>query len=193
MAVAQASQSPWPWLLWALLSWWAWLVTPFWPQGVVLAGLLAFLTVVDIKTQFLPDLLVLPGIALGLVLAPSFGLDLGDAALGACAGALFFAFVYMLVWRLLGKEGLGLGDVKFMALAGAWLGWNMLPTMVVLASLAAIAGMVVTRVLGRAKGSALPYGPFLACGVWVAWLHGPVLWAQWLTWRADLVQQLVGR
>jgi leader peptidase (prepilin peptidase)/N-methyltransferase len=100
--------------------------------------------------------------------------DIFDHALGAAAGYLVFRAVAMAyrAWR--GRDGLGGGDAKLLAAAGAWLGWQALPAVVLEASLAGIAAALVARVLGRriVATTVLPFGPFIAAAIWLVWLYG---------------------
>lgn len=123
----------------------------------------------------LPDALTLPLVPLGL--AATWALEpwrLLDHALGAGLGYGAFRLVALAyrAWR--GREGLGRGDAKLLAAAGAWVGWEGLSATVLLAALAALAFAGLLRLRGRAvtAGTALPFGPFLALGTWVVRLHG---------------------
>ena len=78
--------------------------------------------------------------------------------------------------RLRGREGIGLGDAKLFAAAGAWLSWTGLPSVLLLAAAAGLAGhLLAARLTGRRlKGRELPFGPYLARALWLVWLYGPV-------------------
>ena len=100
--------------------------------------------------------------------------DLRDAVIGAVAGYVFLWLVFQLFRLLTGKEGMGYGDFKLFAAIGAWLGWQMLPLVLLLAALVGAAvgiAMMVARRLGR--GVPIPFGPYLAGAAWIALLFGP--------------------
>ncbi|WP_259744552.1 A24 family peptidase, partial [Pseudomonas protegens] len=147
-----------------------------WPAGLLLIlswGLLA-MSLIDADHQLLPDVLVLPLLWLGLI-GNSFGLlvSLEDALWGAVLGYLCLWSVFWLFKLLTGKDGMGHGDFKLLAMLGAWGGWQILPLTLLLSSLVgAILGTVLLR-LNRAKTSTpIPFGPFLAIAGWIALLWG---------------------
>jgi leader peptidase (prepilin peptidase)/N-methyltransferase len=132
---------------------------------------------IDIRSWQLPDALTLPLVIAGLAAAAVFEPDqLMDRTLGAAGGYLVLLAVAMLyrVWR--GREGLGGGDAKLLAAAGAWLGASALPQVILLSALSALAGAAYLRLSGVRLGaqSAMPFGPFLALATWVLWLCGPL-------------------
>jgi leader peptidase (prepilin peptidase)/N-methyltransferase len=127
--------------------------------------------------MLLPDILNLPLAAVGLAVAWMLGPGaLGDAAIGAAAGFLTFAALAWAYRRLRGRDGLGLGDAKLAMAAGAWVSWTGLPTVVTLAALAALAMVLGRALAGRpvAPTEPVPFGPYLAAGLWLVWLYGPV-------------------
>lgn len=147
-----------------------------WTAGLLLLlswGLLG-MSLIDAEHQLLPDVLVLPLLWLGLIVN-SFGLlaNLEDALWGAVAGYLLLWSVFWLFKLLTGKDGMGHGDFKLLAMLGAWGGWQVLPLTLLLASLAgALIGSLLLR-LRQAKGSTpIPFGPFLATAGWIALLWG---------------------
>ena len=98
--------------------------------------------------------------------------EVGENQRGAVLALLFLA-LRELYWRLRGRDGLGLGDVKFAAAAGVWLDWPAMPVAIEIAALAALALYVLGHVLGRRRIQAttrLPFGLFLAPAIWLAWL-----------------------
>jgi leader peptidase (prepilin peptidase)/N-methyltransferase len=150
--------------------------------GLLGAGLgwaLLWLSVIDARHLILPDRITLPLIAAGLVagylLHPAL---LADHALGALAGYLALWGVGAVFQALRGHPGLGLGDAKLFAAAGAWLTWQGLPTVLAIASLAGLALALVNRVITGPgyRDKPLPFGPPLALGIWLVWLYGPILW-----------------
>ncbi len=141
----------------------------------VLGWTLLALAWIDAEHMFLPDMLTLPLVLAGLgacVLLDRWSVV--DHALGAALGYLAFRAIaaFYQAWR--GRTGLGGGDAKLLAAAGAWLGWQALPWVVLEASLAGIAAALTARVLGRhiSRATALPFGPFLAIAIWLVWLYG---------------------
>lgn len=147
-----------------------------WTAGLMLIlswGLLA-MSLIDADHQLLPDTLVLPLLWLGLI-ANSFGLlvSLGDALWGAVFGYLTLWSVYWLFKLLTGKDGMGHGDFKLLALLGAWGGWQVLPLTLLLSSLVgAVLGTVMLRLRREKTSTPIPFGPFLAIAGWIALLWG---------------------
>ncbi len=150
--------------------------------GVNSAGLAALiftwslivLTMIDFDTYLLPDDITLPLLWLGLI-ANSFNLftDLPSALWGAIAGYLSLWAVYKLFKLVTGKEGMGYGDFKLLAALGAWMGWQMLPQIILLSSLVgAVIGLTLIVVRGRDKNIPIPFGPYLAIAGWIAFVWG---------------------
>ncbi|HKY18415.1 MAG TPA: A24 family peptidase [Rhizomicrobium sp.] len=135
------------------------------------------LAATDLRYFILPDILTLPLIAAGF-LANAF-LDLSsltDYGLGAVAGYLFVR-VLRFTYRVLRKrEGMGLGDAKLFAAAGAWVSWWGLPTVLVLASVLGLAGVLIQSWRGHRLDpmQRVPFGAFLSAGLWITWLYGPL-------------------
>lgn len=139
---------------------------------LLLAAVLAALAVIDIRTGRLPDALTVPLVALGIaataVLAPE---QLGLHSIAAVLGYASLWLVAALYRRCRGHDGLGLGDAKLLAAAGAWLGPLALAPLVLLASLSALATIGMLRMAGRPVSlhSSLPFGPFLGAGLLLLW------------------------
>ena len=137
------------------------------PQAVAVIGLLwvlLALTAIDIDTQLLPDNLTLPLLWAGLIVN-SFGLfiPLSTALWGAIFGYLVLWSVYWAFKLVTGKEGMGFGDFKLLAALGAWLGWQMLPVIILLSSVVgAIVGISLIVMRGRDRNIPIPFGPYLA-------------------------------
>ncbi|RDE22804.1 prepilin peptidase [Motiliproteus coralliicola] len=149
---------------------------------LLMSWVLIALTMIDFDHQLLPDSLTLPLLWLGLIVN-AFGLitDLHSALWGAVAGYLSLWSIYWAFKLLTGKEGMGYGDFKLLAALGAWMGWQMLPLIVVLSSLVgAIIGITLTIVKGRDHQQPMPFGPFLAIAGGIALLWGPLLVSQYL-------------
>lgn len=136
---------------------------------------LLVLATVDALAFRLPDVLTLPLIATGVgvsLLLPERDL-IGHTA-GAFAGLAFFYIIAEGYRRLRGHEGLGLGDAKLAGVAGAWLGWEALPFVILAASAMGLiwAGVAVIRRGREALEERIPFGVALAAAIWVIWLHG---------------------
>jgi leader peptidase (prepilin peptidase)/N-methyltransferase len=139
------------------------------------------LTFIDFDTQFLPDNLTLPLLWAGL-LANLFDLfvPLRDAVIGAIAGYLALWIVYWLFRLIRGKEGMGYGDFKLLAALGAWLGWQMLPLIVLLSSVVgAFIGISLIVFKGRDHDVPLAFGPYLAIAGGIALFYGPTIVKGW--------------
>lgn len=145
--------------------------------SLLLIWALIALTFVDFDTQLLPDSITLPLLWLGLVfnMAGAF-VSLRDAVLGAIAGYLLLWSVYWLFKLVTGKEGMGYGDFKLLAALGAWLGWQMLPLVILLASLVgAVVGVTLMIIARHGRNVPIPFGPYLAGGGLIALFWGQVL------------------
>jgi len=151
-----------------------------WQAGAMLVltwGLVA-MSMIDIDHQLLPDSLVLPLLWLGLILN-SFGLfvSLESALWGAVAGYLSLWSGYWLFKLVTGKEGMGYGDFKLLAMLGAWGGWQVLPLTILLSSVVgAVLGTILLRVQRAESSTPIPFGPYLAIAGWIA-----LLWGDWIT------------
>jgi leader peptidase (prepilin peptidase)/N-methyltransferase len=155
-----------------------------WQAGGMLLltwGLLA-MSLIDVDHQLLPDSLVLPLLWLGLI-ANSFGLfvSLEDALWGAIAGYLSLWSVYWLFKLVTGKEGMGYGDFKLLAMLGAWGGWQVLPLTILLSSLVgAVLGTIMLRMRNAETSTPIPFGPYLAIAGWIALLWGEQITSSYL-------------
>ena len=149
--------------------------------GIVLTFALIALSAIDFDTQFLPDSIVLPMLWLGLIMslfhpvdgAQTLFIDPRNAIVGAAAGYLSLWSVFHLFKLITGKEGMGYGDFKLLAVLGAWLGWEMLPLIILLSAVVGACvgiGLMVFRKQGR--DVPIPFGPYLAAAGWVAMLWG---------------------
>ena len=142
-----------------------------------LGWLLLALALTDWREMILPDALTLPLIAGGLAVGTIFdGDDLADHAIGAAAGFLVLYLINLGYRHMRGRDGLGLGDAKLLAAAGAWLTWAGLPSVVLIAGVTALIAVLIGRVSGRALAAhdPVPFGTFLAAGFWLVWLYGPL-------------------
>ncbi|PZN79403.1 MAG: prepilin peptidase [Candidatus Methylumidiphilus alinenensis] len=145
--------------------------------GLVLSWSLICLSVIDIDVRLLPDAMVLPLIWLGLFLS-LFGIyaDSQSSIIGAIAGYMSLWTVFQAFKFITGKDGMGYGDFKLLALFGAWLGWQSLLLIVLLSSLVgAILGGVMIVFLKQDRSVPIPFGPYLGMAGWVAMLWGSEL------------------
>ena len=135
---------------------------------------------IDVEHKLLLDQLTLPLLWLGL-LVNVFGLfcSLEEAVWGAMAGYLSLWSVYWLFRLVTGKQGMGYGDFKLLAALGAWLGWQALPMIVMIAGIGGVMYGVLQTARGGHTDRLLPFGPFLALGGYLYLVYGPQLWALW--------------
>ncbi len=144
-------------------------------------GLLS-MSLIDADHQILPDVLVLPLLWLGLILN-SFGLftSLSDALWGAVIGYMSLWSIFWLFKLITGKEGMGYGDFKLLALIGAWGGWQVLPLTILLSSvLGAVIGIIILRLQRNGYSNPIPFGPYLAAAGWVALIWGEQITSSYL-------------
>ena len=145
--------------------------------ALLLTWTLICLSLIDFDVQLLPDSITLPVLWLGLLLS-LFGLftDAHSAIIGALAGYLSLWSVYQVFKRLTGKEGMGYGDFKLLALLGAWLGWQYLPQIIMLSALVgAVVGLSLILLRGHDKNIPIPFGPYLAAAGWISLLWGDAI------------------
>lgn len=165
------------------------LVLRFGPSGtyalaMVYVSCLVVVSLIDLKHQIIPDVISLPGILVGIIASfTPWGLvSWMDAALGAAGGGGFLLAVAWIFQRLTGKEGMGLGDVKLLAMIGAWMGWQALPFIILLSSLTGIliggAALLLTK---RGLRVRIPFGPFLSLGALLVFFFGSRI--QWAYYR----------
>jgi len=145
------------------------------------AGLLGWtlllLALLDGEHFWLPDSITLPLGAVGLAVAGLAGWPaLQDALVGAAIGFVFFLALAWVYSRVRGREGLGGGDARLLGAAGAWVGWIGLASVLLWASLAGLSLVAAQALLGRAPRAdqPIPFGIFLALGLWLTWLFGPL-------------------
>ncbi len=144
---------------------------------LVFAYLLIAMTFIDADTQLLPDDLTLSLLWLGLLvnLNATF-VPLEEAVIGAAAGYLSLWSIYWLFKLATGKEGMGYGDFKLLAALGAWLGWKMLPVIILLSSLVgAVVGIALIVLAKRGRDIPIPFGPYLAAAGLLTLLYGKPL------------------
>ena len=141
------------------------------------------LSFIDIDHQLLPDSIILPMLWFGLFLSLfSVYTDTHSSIIGAIAGYLSLWTVYQLFKLATGKEGMGFGDFKLLALFGAWLGWQYLPIIILLSSLVgAVIGISMVIIVKKDRNIPIPFGPYLAAAGWLALLWGKEINALYLT------------
>jgi len=150
---------------------------------LILTAILIVLFGTDFDTQRLPDVLTLPGIAIGLIGSLFLPPGIWDSLVGAALGAGILLAIRWVWQRLKGVDAMGLGDVKMLAMIGAFLGWKQVWVVLVLASFAgALVGVGLTMARGRSMQSRLPFGTFLALAAFVASLWGDRLVDWYLNW-----------
>lgn len=149
---------------------------------LVFAYLLIAMTFIDADTQLLPDDLTLPLLWLGLLVnLDNTFVPLTDAVIGAAGGYLCLWAIYWLFKLVTGKEGMGYGDFKLLAALGAWLGWKMLPVIILLSSLVgAVVGIGLILLAKRGRDIPIPFGPYLAAAGLIALFYGKPLTQMYL-------------
>lgn len=151
---------------------------------LLLTWALITLTMIDFDHQLLPDSITLPFLWLGLI-ANSVGLfcSLPEALWGAVFGYLSLWSVYWLFKLVTGKEGMGHGDFKLLAVLGAWFGWQVLPMIILLSSLVgAIVGIFLLVLKNKGKSVPIPFGPYLAAAGFIAAIWGEELTRTYLNY-----------
>jgi leader peptidase (prepilin peptidase)/N-methyltransferase len=151
-------------------------------SALILVWMLIAMSFIDLDTQLLPDELTLPLMWLGLLInLDGTFVPLRDAVIGAAAGYLFLWLVYWMFLAATGKEGIGYGDFKLLAALGAWMGWMMLPLIVLLSSVVgATFGLLMIALKGHQRDRPIPFGPFLAAAGLIALLLGQPIVNNWL-------------
>ena len=142
--------------------------------ALLLVWALIALAAIDLDTQLLPDAITLPLLWLGLAqnLWGSYT-DLSSAVTGAMLGYLALWSVFWLFKLATGKEGMGYGDFKLLAALGAWLGWQMLPAIILLSSVVgAIVGITLIVATRHGRNVPIPFGPYLAAAGGIALFWG---------------------
>lgn len=159
-----------------LSAWAAWHFGPGWAAlgALLFIWALVALTFIDLDTQLLPDGITLPLLWLGLLFnMGAVYVPLPEAVAGSVAGYLTLWSVYWLFRLATGKEGMGYGDFKLLAAIGAWLGWKMLPLVILLSSLVgAVVGIVLIALFRHGREHPIPFGPYLAGGGLIALFWG---------------------
>jgi leader peptidase (prepilin peptidase)/N-methyltransferase len=149
--------------------------------AILVTWALIALTGIDVDHQLLPDSITLPllwgGLLAAVAIGPMAGASLPvsprDSIIGAIAGYLSLWLVFHVFRLITGKEGMGYGDFKLFAALGAWLGWKVLPLIILLsAATGAVIGILMIVLRGRDRAAPMPFGPYLAAAGWIAMLFG---------------------
>ena len=132
---------------------------------------------IDLDTMYLPDSITLPLLWAGLAanLADTF-VPLSSAVIGAMAGYLSLWSIYWVFKLLTGKEGMGYGDFKLLAVLGAWMGWTIVPGAILLSSVVgAVVGVTLIVVRGHERQIPIPFGPYIAAAGWLCLIWGDAI------------------
>ena len=145
--------------------------------AMFLAWVLITLSMIDFDTKLLPDSIVLPTLWAGILLNINGTFtSLESSVIGAAAGYMSLWSIYQVHHLLTGREGMGFGDFKLLALLGAWLGWQSLLMILLLSSLVGAAvGISLILFLGRDRQIPIPFGPYLAAAGWISLIWGDQL------------------
>jgi leader peptidase (prepilin peptidase)/N-methyltransferase len=160
--------------------------------AIVMTWALVAISVIDMDHQIIPDSISLPLIWAGLTLSlfnPLAGaeylvIEPKTAIVGALGGYLSLWSIYHLFRLITGKEGMGYGDFKLLAALGAWLGWTMLPVIILMSAVVgAIIGIMLIVTKRHERSVPIPFGPYLAAAGWIAMLWGTEI----VNWYLDLM------
>ena len=149
---------------------------------LILTWGLVSLTLIDFDHMLLPDQITLPLLWLGLLVnTQQLIVPLEQAVIGAVVGYMSLFSIFWLFKLLTGKEGMGYGDFKLVAVFGAWIGWKLLPLLILMASaVGAIIGISLIVMKKNQRQQAIPFGPYLAIAGWITILYGEQIWAWYL-------------
>ena len=153
-------------------------------MAIGLSCTLVAISMIDYDHQLIPDSIVIPLMWVGLIMSlfhPLSGADTlfvspRDSIVGALAGYLSLWSVYQLFKMVTGKEGMGYGDFKLLAALGAWLGWQAIPTIILMSAIVgAFVGIALIVLRGRDRQLPIPFGPYLAAAGWITMLYGDAI------------------
>jgi leader peptidase (prepilin peptidase)/N-methyltransferase len=157
--------------------------------AILMTWALIAISMIDIDHQIIPDSLSLPLMWIGLLLslfhplsdAQVLFVSPGEAIVGALGGYLSLWSIYHLFRLITGKEGMGYGDFKLLAALGAWLGYQMLPLIILLSAVVgAVVGIALIVFRRHDRSVPIPFGPYLAAAGWIAMLYGPQIIGRYL-------------
>ena len=151
---------------------------------LILTWGLVCLTLIDFDHMLLPDQITLPLLWLGLLVNLNGAIvPLNDSVIGAVAGYMSLFSIFWLFKLITGKEGMGHGDFKLIAVFGAWIGWQLLPLLILMASaVGAVIGISMMMFKNHQREQAIPFGPYLAIAGWITLLWGNGIWAWYLSY-----------
>ena len=158
-------------------------------MAIALSCVLVAISLIDVDHQIIPDSIAIPLLWVGLLMSlfhPVAGAETlfiapQNAIIGTVAGYLSLWSVYQVFKMVTGKEGMGYGDFKLLAALGAWLGWEALPTIILLSALVgSVIGIAMIVFRGRDRKLPIPYGPYLAAAGWITMLYGGVITSTYL-------------
>ncbi len=151
---------------------------------LILTWGLVCLTLIDFDHMLLPDQITLPLLWLGLLVNLNGAIvPLSDSVIGAVAGYMSLFSIFWLFKLITGKEGMGHGDFKLVAVFGAWIGWQLLPLLILMASaVGAVIGISMMMFKNHQREQAIPFGPYLAIAGWITLLWGNDIWAWYLSY-----------
>ena len=152
--------------------------------GLFFTWSLIALTFIDVDHQLLPDSITLPLVWFGIFFSLfSVYTDLHSSVIGAMAGYLSLWLIFHAFKLATGKEGMGYGDFKLLAALGAWLGWSLLPSIVLLSSVVgAVVGITLIALRQHQRDIPIPFGPYLAAAGWIALIWGVEINTAYLNW-----------
>lgn len=157
--------------------------TPLLPVRLLFASAMIVLFVIDLRHRILPNVITVPGIVIGLLCSLVLPPGIVASAIGALVGGGILLLIAEAYYRLRGIEGLGMGDVKMLAMIGAFLGWKLTLVTLILASFAgSVVGIALIATARGGAQAALPFGTFLAVGALIAAVTGDAL----LVWYISL-------
>ena len=158
--------------------------TPSAMMAIILSWGLLCLSFIDYDHQYLPDNITLPFLWLGLIVnLNGMFVDIESALIGTMVGYTILWSIYKLFKLVTGKEGMGYGDFKLLAMLGAWLGWQMLPAIILLSSLVgALVGIGLVLFRQHEKSKPIPFGPYLAMAGWLTLMWGDEINSAYLVW-----------
>ena len=153
-------------------------------MAILLTWSLICLSFIDYDHQYLPDNITLPFLWLGLFLnLNNLYVNLSSAVLGAIIGYLLLWSVYQVFRLVTGKEGMGYGDFKLLAMLGAWLGWQALPAIILISTLVgSVIGVSLILFKQHNRNHPIPFGPYLAIAGWIVLLWGNEINSAYLNW-----------
>lgn len=151
--------------------------------ALILSFSLIAIAIIDLQEQLIPDCLSLPLLWLGLIFALfHVYVNLATAIIGAISGYLSLWLINQIFKLITNREGMGYGDFKLLAMLGAWLGWQVLPLIVLLAAcLGSIVGLTLVRFKSYDRKQPIPFGPYMAIAGWIALLWGQAIMNWYLT------------